>query len=119
MEFKKYITLASFAAFILFTITCTSTADIDLEPQKITILQTADIHGQVYPHSELFFNEGEISYKTLGGLANMKTLFNEERSLNPNTIILDGGDIIQGSAIAALSEGSAFSCRLKAFKRLL
>lgn len=114
MEFKKYITLASFATFILFTITCTSTADIDLEPQKITILQTADIHGQVYPHSELFFNEGEISYKTLGGLANMKTLFNEERSLNPNTIILDGGDLIQGSAIAALSEGSAFSSIVKA-----
>ena len=86
MKFKKYVPFASFAVSMLFTISCTSTADIDLEPQKITILQTADIHGQVFPHSELFFNEGEISYKTLGGLANMKTLFNEERSMNPNTI---------------------------------
>ena len=93
---------------ILFTITCTSTADIDLEPQKITILQTADIHGQVYPHSELFFNEGEISYKTLGGLANMKTLFNEERSLNPIRLFLMEETSFK-VALAALSEGSAFS----------
>jgi len=34
--------------------------------------------------------------------------------MNPNTIILDGGDLIQGSALAALSEGSAFSSIVKA-----
>lgn len=84
------------------------------EPQKITILQTADIHGQVYPHAELFWENEEISYKTLGGLANMKTLFDQEREANPNTIVLDGGDLIQGSAVAALSKGEAFSSIVKA-----
>ena len=83
-------------------------------PQKITILQTADIHGQVYPHSELFWENEEISFKTLGGLANMKTLFDQERAANPNTIVLDGGDLIQGSAVAALSKGEAFSSIVKA-----
>ena len=77
-------------------------------PQKITILQTADIHGQVYPHSELFWENEEISFKTLGGLANIKTIFDQEREANPNTIVLDGGDFIQGSAVAALSRGDAF-----------
>ena len=83
-------------------------------PQKITILQTSDIHGQVYPHSELFWENEEISFKTLGGLANMKTLFDQERAANPNTIVLDGGDLIQGSAVAALSKGEAFSSIVKA-----
>ena len=83
-------------------------------PQKITILRTADIHGQVYPHSELFWENEEISFKTLGGLANMKTLFDQERAANPNTIVLDGGDLIQGSAVAALSKGEAFSSIVKA-----
>lgn len=83
-------------------------------PQKITILQTADIHGQVYPHSELFWENEEISFKTLGGLANMKTLFDVEREANPNTIVLDGGDLIQGSAVAALSKGDAFMSIVKA-----
>lgn len=84
------------------------------ETQKITILQTADIHGQVYPHAELFWENEEISFKTLGGLAHMKTLFDQERAANPNTLILDGGDLIQGSAIAALSEGAALAPIVKA-----
>ena len=46
----------------------------------------------------------------------MKTLFDQEREANPNTIILDGGDLIQGSAVAALSEGAAFSSIIKAMK---
>jgi len=58
------------------------------EPTKITILQTADIHGQVMPHSELFWEDEQISFKTLGGLAHMKTLFDQEREANPNTIYL-------------------------------
>lgn len=84
------------------------------EETLITILQTADIHGQVLPHSELFWEDEEISFKTLGGLANMKTIFDMEREANPNTIILDGGDLIQGSAVAALSKGAAFGPIVKA-----
>ena len=100
--------LLSIASTAVLLFSCSSTPE-DAAPVKVTILQTADIHGQVYPHSELFYDNDEISYKTLGGLANMKTLFDQEREANPNTIILDGGDLIQGSAVAALSEGAAFS----------
>ncbi|MGZ5242378.1 MAG: bifunctional metallophosphatase/5'-nucleotidase [Bacteroidia bacterium] len=83
--------------------------------KTITILQTADIHGQLFPHDELFWNDEKISFRQLGGLANMKTLFDEERSKNPEgTVILDGGDMIQGGAVAALSEGAAFSPIIKA-----
>ena len=39
-------------------------------------------------------------------MANIKTLFKMERQKNPNrTIIVDGGDLIQGSGYTALSEG--------------
>ncbi|MDF0706096.1 bifunctional metallophosphatase/5'-nucleotidase [Flagellimonas okinawensis] len=78
--------------------------------QTITILQTADIHGQLFPHDELFWEDEQITFRKLGGLAHVKTLFEDERSKNPEgTLILDGGDLIQGSAYAALSEGKAFS----------
>lgn len=73
---------------------------------SITILQTADIHGQLDPHPELFWENEQVVFKNRGGLANIKTLFDQERQKNPNrTIIVDGGDLIQGSGYTALSEG--------------
>jgi len=82
--------------------------------QTITILQTADIHGQLFPHDELFWEDEQITFRKLGGLAHVKTLFEEERSKNPEgTLILDGGDMIQGSAVAALSHGQAFAPIIK------
>src|SRR5690554_5088679 len=89
----------------------------DNSGDTITILQTADIHGQMEVHDELFWENEEITFKRLGGLANMKTLFDAERAKNPEgTIILDGGDLIQGGAVAALSEGTAFSGIVKAME---
>ncbi len=75
---------------------------------SITILQTADIHGQIDPHEELFVENGKIVFKKRGGLAHIKTLFNTQRAAG-RTIIVDGGDMIQGSGYAALSEGKIFS----------
>jgi 5'-nucleotidase len=73
---------------------------------SITVLQTADIHGQLDTHPELFWEDEEIVFKDRGGLANIKTLFERERQKNPGkTIIVDGGDLIQGSGYAALSDG--------------
>ncbi|MGO1752619.1 MAG: bifunctional metallophosphatase/5'-nucleotidase [Psychroflexus sp.] len=103
------------------TISCTTKANEvqekesdKLENDTLTILQTADIHGQIFPHDELFWEDGKIKFKRLGGLAHMKTLFETERQKNPDgTLILDGGDLIQGSAVAALSKGSAFSPIIK------
>lgn len=76
---------------------------------EITILQTADIHGQLESHPEFFVENGEIVIKERGGLANIKTLFDRERAKNPGrTLVVDGGDLIQGSGYAALSDGMIF-----------
>lgn len=76
---------------------------------QITILQTADIHGQLDTHPELFWENGRIVFKERGGLSTIKTLFDQERAKNPNrTIIVDGGDLIQGSGYAAFSNGAIF-----------
>ena len=86
-----------------------SKANAEDETQMITILQTADIHGQLNVHDELFWENDEIVFRKLGGMANMRSLFDSVKAENPNgTLILDGGDLIQGGAVAALSEGRAF-----------
>lgn len=77
---------------------------------SITVLQTADIHGQLDTHPELFWEDEKVVFKNRGGLANIKTIFDQERKKNPNrTIIVDGGDLIQGSGYTALSEGSVMT----------
>ncbi|PVY42229.1 bifunctional metallophosphatase/5'-nucleotidase [Pontibacter virosus] len=77
--------------------------------ETITILQTADIHGQLLPHQEMFVENGEFVFKERGGVANIQTIFKQVKAGNPGgTVIVDGGDLIQGSAVAALSEGAVF-----------
>lgn len=81
---------------------------------KITILQTADIHGQLDPHPELFWENDEIVFKERGGLAQIKTLFDQEKQKNPGrTLVVDGGDLIQGSGYVAHSEGEVMADVIK------
>src|SRR5690606_20881975 len=48
-------------------------------------------------------------FRERGGLAHIKTLFDNERAKNPGrTIIVDSGDLIQGSGYAAHSQGAIF-----------
>ncbi|MBF8963934.1 5'-nucleotidase C-terminal domain-containing protein [Pontibacter sp. FD36] len=83
--------------------------------ETITILQTADIHGQLMPHQEMFVENGEFVFKERGGVANIQTLFKQVKAENPEgTVIVDGGDLIQGSAVAAMSEGDAIAPVIKA-----
>ena len=88
--------------------------DTSKDTLSITVLQTADIHGQLDTHPELFWENEKIVFKDRGGLANIKTLFEQERQKNPgHTIIVDGGDLIQGSGYTALSEGKVMPALIK------
>lgn len=75
--------------------------------QKITLLYTADIHGQLDTHDEFFWEGGQPVYKKRGGLAVLKSMIEVFRRENPNTILIDGGDYFHGSALASLTEGRA------------
>jgi len=113
MQTIKYLGLIALLFGTLSACKDGKTSSQDTE-QTITILQTADIHGQLFPHDELFWENEQITFRKLGGLAHVKTLFEDERSKNPEgTLILDGGDMIQGSAVAALSHGQAFAPIIK------
>lgn len=75
--------------------------------QRITLLHTSDIHGQVNVHDEFFLEDEKAAFKKRGGFAHLKTMVNDLRKENPNTLLLDGGDCFQGSGIAALTQGQA------------
>ncbi|RLD30223.1 MAG: bifunctional metallophosphatase/5'-nucleotidase [Bacteroidetes bacterium] len=60
--------------------------------KKITILHTNDVHSHIIPFGP---NNGRNANK--GGVARRASLIESIRAENPNTLLLDAGDIFQGT----------------------
>ncbi|MBU3182230.1 bifunctional metallophosphatase/5'-nucleotidase [Clostridium psychrophilum] len=63
------------------------------EKFKLTILETSDVHGTVLP-----INYSDNSYSDCG-LAILSTIISSERKVNQNTLLIDNGDMLQGTAL--------------------
>jgi 5'-nucleotidase len=67
-----------------------------LEPKAgetvITILHTNDTHSQIDP-----IDEKDRQYAGKGGVARRATLVKQIRKENPNTLMIDAGDVFQGT----------------------
>lgn len=83
LEPKKNLTLGDVIKII-----------VDIRFPVITILHTNDFHGYI---------TGKDAKN--GGLARIYTIVKEEREKNPNTILIDAGDHIQGANIANFFKG--------------
>lgn len=76
--------------------------------QKITLLQTTDVHCQIHPHDELFWENEKAVFRKTAGYSHISTLFKQYRKSNPNTFIVDTGDMFQGSMLSVKTEGGAY-----------
>jgi 5'-nucleotidase len=67
-----------------------------LQPEKddtlITVLHTNDTHSQIDP-----ILENDKTYAGKGGVARRATLVKRVRQENPNTLLIDAGDVCQGT----------------------
>ena len=82
------------------------TADED-KPFTISILQTTDVHCQIHPHDELFWEKDKAVFRKTGGYAHLATWLQEERKKNPDTFLIDTGDMFQGSELSVKTTGTA------------
>lgn len=62
------------------------------QQRHITILHTNDTHSHIEP-----FNANHNRYANKGGVSRRATLIEQVRRENPNTLLLDAGDIFQGT----------------------
>ena len=60
--------------------------------KKITVLHTNDVHSHIDP-----FPSTHSSFANSGGIGRRASLINQIRQENPNTLLLDAGDIFQGT----------------------
>ena len=60
--------------------------------KRITILHTNDVHSHIEP-----FSKDHSEFPNKGGFERRSTIINKIRKENPNTLLLDAGDIFQGT----------------------
>ena len=73
---------------------------------EITVLFTHDLHSHLLPSAN---EDGDGEY---GGYARLMTLIREQKALDPNAILVDGGDFSMGSLFQTAYATSAIELRM-------
>ena len=94
-------------ALVLCVLGCvTVTADTAPAGEEITVLFTHDLHSHLLPAAN---ETGEGEY---GGYARLMTAIREQRAIDPDAILVDGGDFSMGSLFQTAYTTSAIELRM-------
>lgn len=74
----------------------------DERTRTISIIHTTDLHGHILPTRSYGGREN------VGGLARCATRIRQWRAENPHSLLVDVGDLYQGTAASYLSQGGLF-----------
>ena len=78
------------------------------EAKIVDVMFVHDTHS----HLNEFTTVETTESVTMGGFARIKTLINEQKEKNPNTLLLDGGDFSMGTLVQAVYEEEAAELRM-------
>ncbi len=105
MSLKRILALI-FAAAVLLALCVSTSAQTPAQNEEITILFTHDLHSHLLPSAN---ETGEGQY---GGYARLMTAINEQKAIDPNAILVDGGDFSMGSLFQTAYPTSAIELRV-------
>ncbi|WP_273274170.1 metallophosphatase [Maribacter polysiphoniae] len=92
MDRRKFITKTSASTAFVGLGGLSLNSCLGETKKHITILHTNDVHSHIDT-----FPKSHTTYPNLGGVARRATLVASIRKENPNTLLLDAGDIFQGT----------------------
>lgn len=73
---------------------------------NLTILQLNDLHGYLESHWEMVRDEANWSFKKMGGLTRIATVFKDTRKKSNGAVIaLDNGDTFHGTYVSTVDKG--------------
>lgn len=107
-KIKRFLMLLSTAAVILACIPGGTHLKAKEDAKKIDIMFFHDTHS----HLNSFYTVEEGVGVELGGFARIKTLINEQKEKNSDTLILDGGDFSMGTLVQTVFEQEAAELRM-------
>lgn len=84
------------------------TVQAEKQRKKVDVIFTHDTHSHLNSFTTIV--DGEKS--EVGGFARIKTVIDEKKGDNPNTLVLDGGDFSMGTLVQTVYESEAAEIRM-------
>ena len=108
MIIRKRIVSLFLATTLLMPLTQITPLNAESNTKEVDVMFTHDTHS----HLDSFTTNVDGELQEVGGFARIKTLINEQKKENPNTLILDGGDFSMGTLIQTVYDTQAAELRM-------
>ncbi|MBP3665102.1 MAG: bifunctional metallophosphatase/5'-nucleotidase [Tyzzerella sp.] len=105
MKKKILISILTIAVLLAGTILCVSATT---EKKQVDVMFLHDTHSHLNEFATVEDGKSQI----LGGFAKIKTLINQQKAKNPDTLLLDAGDFSMGTLIQVVFEEEASELRM-------
>lgn len=105
---KKRILVSAFMVILLIMSCLAVTTIASSEEKKIDVMFLHDTHSRLNEFATVEDGKTQV----LGGFAKIKTLINEQKEKNPDTLLLDAGDFSMGTLIQVVFEEEASEIRM-------
>lgn len=105
---RRILTAFLTAALMLPLFAGTVELRAEEEPKKVDVIFTHDTHS----HLNSFSTVVDGKEVEVGGFSRIKTVIDEQRAKNPDTLILDGGDFSMGTLVQTIYEDEAAELRM-------
>ena len=105
---KKILSVSLLLGALLVGVLLGDNAFAAEEGKTLDIMFVHDLHSHLNEFATVEDGETQV----LGGLAKIKTLINEQKAENPDTLLLDAGDFSMGTLVQAVYEEEASEIRM-------